>query len=122
MNLLDWNLREAERSVQLGHDILNDLKVVTGGGPLAYILDRASKEAGAALNALVDVDPTEFNIVRKLQNEVQRHRDLVRWIGQGIVEAQDNEEPLSQLRRQKNADFLDVQDGEDHMDDEGTDQ
>jgi hypothetical protein len=48
--------------------------------PLIAVLAKARREAAEALAALVDADPENACDLRRLQNEVRRFADLVRWL------------------------------------------
>jgi hypothetical protein len=102
----DYEISQAEKAAYRRDEFWNDLRVVTGGRLVAHLLSRARKEAGIALDALVDADPTEPKLIQKLQNEVQRYRDLVRWIGQAFVEGDEAERFLSEIERAENVQFL----------------
>jgi hypothetical protein len=49
-------------------------------GPLFMVMALARKDAIQAHAALVSTDPTNIEMVRKLQNEVQRFYDLVTYV------------------------------------------
>jgi hypothetical protein len=106
MDFQAWKTQQCERAVYRADEIINDLERVTGGGPLAHMLHRARIAAGVALDALVDVNPEDSQLIRTLQNEVQRHRDLVLWIGDAIRAAEDADKQLSVLEKRANTEFL----------------
>jgi len=56
-----------------------------GNTPAHWILRRSKAEAAEALVQLIDVDPTDANAVRKLQNDVRRYADLVRFMSETII-------------------------------------
>ena len=115
MTFEDWKIREVERAVYAADAMINDLERVTGGGPLAHMLNRARVEAGIALNLLVDANAEDPKLIRHLQNEVNRHRDLVRWVWQAISDAQDKEKEISATQRRSNTDFLVAETEDDTM-------
>jgi hypothetical protein len=51
-----------------------------GMRPLIAVLHKARAEAAAALARLVDVDARQVDEVRRLQHQVWRFADLVRWL------------------------------------------
>lgn len=51
----------------------------TKDSPLMAVLLSTREAAAAALDAMVKVDPADTEAVRKLQNEVQRYLDLVKY-------------------------------------------
>lgn len=58
-------------------ELLNEMS------PLRQVLERAAAEANAALDELIDADLyTDAGVAhaRKLQNIIQRHMDLMRWV------------------------------------------
>jgi hypothetical protein len=120
MNFEDWAVRQAEKAVYLGDQIINDLQRVTGGGPLAHLLARARKEAAVAYEALLHADADEAKLIRTLQAEVLRHRDLTRWIGEAIAAAEDADRALSEDDRRKNVEpFLEDTEISDKITEEG---
>lgn len=87
-----------ETAVQIERDFL-----VKEGGPVLAVLARAREESALALARLVTVDPNEPRDIIALQNDIQRYRDLVRWLAETIQAAKDaepfiNEEVREDLR------------------------
>lgn len=61
-----------------------------GMRPLIAVLAKARAEAADALAALVDVDAENAPEVRRLQNEVRRFADLVRWLKEIVAAGLDD--------------------------------
>ncbi len=57
-----------------------DLAETERGGPVAYIIACARAEAAEAMKALVDINPGASREIMLLQNDIQRHRDILRWL------------------------------------------
>ena len=51
-----------------------------------YLLDRSQEQVDAALHELSCVDPCNSRDIRRLQNVIQRNRDVEAWLGE-IVQA-----------------------------------
>jgi hypothetical protein len=70
------------QAVTLSRDIEEQMtaRAADGFRPLVAALQLARVEAGRAVAALCDVDPDDAKQIRALQNEVQRFRDLVRFL------------------------------------------
>ena len=70
------------QAVTLSRDIEEQMtaRAADGFRPLVAALQLARVEAGQAVAVLCDVDPTDTKEIRALQNQVQRFRDLVRWL------------------------------------------
>jgi hypothetical protein len=77
----------ASAAVSLADKIEADF-VATHGGLAAYLIVQARKEAGDALMGLADVDPKDHDTIQKLQNDVQRHRDLTQWMANAIEDGE----------------------------------
>jgi hypothetical protein len=75
--LLDSSMPDAGHLVHLWQVIDRDMMK---GGPVANLLARAREEAREALAALVGVEATDQKLILRLQNEVRRYADLVRWV------------------------------------------
>ena len=72
------------QAVGLSRDIEEQMtaRAADGFRPLVAALQLARVEAGRAVAALCDVEPEDAKQIRALQNEVQRFRDLVRFLKQ----------------------------------------
>ncbi len=95
----DLSYEDLLRTVDLAAQIHGDL-LAKGGGPVAHILKRARGEAAEALAALIVVDPTQVEEIRKLQNEVNRYRDLVRFLSDAVSAGLEAETMLSKEDRE----------------------
>lgn len=92
-------LRMARERALLRHvadylDLDLQLSKSTPTRPIATMLAKARDEAAMAMVALVIVDPSKVEEVRKLQNEVRRFDDLVRWTRKIIVDGRDAESEI----------------------------
>lgn len=92
-------LRMARERALLRHvadyiDLDLQLSKSTQTRPIATMLAKARDEAALAMVALVIVDPSKVEEVRKLQNEVRRFDDLVRWTRKIIVDGRDAESEI----------------------------
>lgn len=52
---------------------------VADGAPLLHVLMQAKAEAIEALESLASADPNKPDDIRRLQNDVKRFNDLVKW-------------------------------------------
>lgn len=73
----------AMAAVALADKIESDF-ITQHGGLATYLLAAARKSAADALMALTDVDPDDAKEIRRLQNEIQRQRDLTEWMAQAV--------------------------------------
>lgn len=95
----DLRVNEIHRAFRLAHQIENDL-VVDNGGPVDYLLARAQEEAIQSIANLILVNPTDSNHIRQLQNEVNRYRDMLRWLSEAVAAGFDAEKRLSEEDRE----------------------
>lgn len=96
--------------VNLSHDTdLEFIKQRTKKGPLFVFMVVCRREAIQALQGLVHVDPASPELVRKLQNEVQRFLDLVEFVKK--VSSQGFESAL-QLRTEEENELREVMEAE----------
>jgi hypothetical protein len=72
-------LAAVERAALIERDFLT-----RQGGPILFILSKARAEATEAIAELITVDPAETRAIMALQNEVQRYRDLLKWLAEAI--------------------------------------
>ena len=70
-----------------------------GMRPLIAVLAKARHEAADAIAGLVDVDADVAGDVRKLQNEVRRFADLVRWLKEIVNEGLDQRYEVADAER-----------------------
>ena len=82
-------LRKYEADIRLSNDILDNFKDMAKGGPIAYILTRAASEASDAHIALSMADPSNTKDIIRLQSEIARNSDIVRWISEAIAQGSD---------------------------------
>jgi hypothetical protein len=96
----------AAQAIALSRDIEEQMtaRAADGFRPLVVMLHMARRAAGQAVAALCEVDPSEENEIRALQNEVHRFRDLIRFaqriVTAGIeAEHQVSDEERAELER-----------------------
>jgi hypothetical protein len=85
MNRESFETKLAQEAVRRSDELERDF-IVKGGGLGAWLLAASRTEAADALRRLVDVDPADHETIRKLQNDVQRSRDLLEWM-HAVVES-----------------------------------
>lgn len=97
-----------QRIIADSADIEAQLAIRSGTRPVVTVLAKARSEAADALACLVDADPEKPEEIRRLQNEVRRFGDLVRWfkticeqgdMAEQIITQQEREELLEILSR-----------------------
>lgn len=66
-----------EHLATLAIDVIVQLERGTEMRPVLWLLDRARKQASAALVKFLTIDPTDVEGVRKLQNTINRYDDYV---------------------------------------------
>ena len=49
-----------------------------------FLVTRAEQEAQKAVDRLLETDPSDALKVAAVQNDIRRHRELVRWMTDGI--------------------------------------
>jgi hypothetical protein len=81
-----------ERAALISADIEEQLTARKEHGmrPLIAVLAKARREAADALAALADAPCTDANAIARLQNEVRRFADLVRWLREIVNEGLDD--------------------------------
>lgn len=61
----------------------------TGGAPIMWILAQAQKDCIEAMRQLMDIEPTNTDGIRTLQNEIARNRDLTRWMREAVIKGHE---------------------------------
>jgi hypothetical protein len=69
--------------------------------PLLVVISAAKEQAAAALVGLVSVDPEDHAEIRRLQNEVRRFDDLVKWLRELLIAGPEAERLLSEMQMQE---------------------
>lgn len=82
----------------------------SGGAPIMWILAQAQKDCVEAMRQLIDIDPTQTERIRTLQNEIHRNRDLTHWMQEAVIRGQEHFMSLSGDERHFVGEF--AQDGE----------
>jgi hypothetical protein len=83
-----------------------EVALLEKNNPIVHVLSKAKKAAVAAIVQLVDVDPSNVENVRKLQNEVHRFDDLIVWLQDIVREGFENNRRLASGDRDEFADML----------------
>ncbi len=92
-------VKDLQAKVALSDQILANFSDFRAGGPIAYLLAQAAKEAAQATMALTEVSPTEERSIAALQAIVSRQKDIVRWISTALVEGKQAYDLLDQRGR-----------------------
>jgi hypothetical protein len=90
-----------ERAALLSADIEEQLTARSRDGmrPLIAVLAKARKEAGEAIAALVDTAPSDAAAIARLQNEVRRFADLVRFLREIVNDGLDQRYQVADAER-----------------------
>lgn len=94
MSTENYLARHIEATLALGEEIEGDLQQ-TQSSIIRLLAVRARQAATDAMLALIDVDASESEKIRALQNEIKRHRDIVTWIIQMQATAKTTAETIS---------------------------
>jgi hypothetical protein len=80
-----------ERAALLSADIEEQLtaRAKDGMRPLIAVLAKARCEAAEAIAALIDTPPADAAAIARLQNEVRRFADLVRFLREIVMDGLD---------------------------------
>lgn len=89
------------RDVELSAKVEVELTSRLRSEPLLVVLNAAKESAAEALAALVHVDPANQEDVRRLQNEVRRFDDLVKWLHELLIAGPEAERQLNDLQMQE---------------------
>lgn len=73
--------------------------------PLKAVLALAREEAGAALRSLITIDPTQVDVIRRLQNEARRYESLVTWLRKIVGDGKEASEQLRSIRKDRADEF-----------------
>ena len=90
-----------ERAALISADIEEQLTARNEHGmrPLVAVLSKARREAADAIAALVDTAPSDAAAIARLQNEVKRFADLVRWLQEIVNEGIDQRYEVADTER-----------------------
>jgi hypothetical protein len=90
-----------ERAALISADIEEQLTARNEHGmrPLIAVLAKARREAADAIAALVDTAPSDAAAIARLQNEVKRFADLVRWLQEIVNEGIDQRYEVADSER-----------------------
>lgn len=89
------------RDVELSAKVEVELTSTLRSEPLLVVLNAAKERAADALAALVHVDSADQAAIRKLQNEVRRFDDLVKWLHELLIAGPEAERQLNVLQMQE---------------------
>lgn len=89
------------RDVELSAKVEVELTSRLRSEPLLVVLNAAKESAAEALAALVWVDAADQAEVRRLQNEVRRFDDLVKWLYELLIAGPEAERQLNDLQMQE---------------------
>ena len=107
-----------ERAALISADIEEQLTARNEHGmrPLIAVLAKAKAQAADAIAALVDVAPSDATAIARLQNEVKRFADLVRFLREIVNEGLDQRYEVADAERDELERLVappdDVSDGE----------
>lgn len=87
-----------QRAVRLSASVEVELTSKVRSEPLLVVLHTAREQAAEALTSLAEVDPTDANTIRSLQNEVARFKDLTRWLKQMLIDGFEAERELNDMQ------------------------
>ena len=90
-----------ERAALISADIEEQLTARANDGmrPLIAVLAKARREAAEAIAALVDTPPSDATAIARLQNEVRRFADLVRFLREIVNEGLDERYEVADAER-----------------------
>ena len=95
-----------QRASRLSIEVEAQLTSRVKSEPLLVVLHTAKEQAATALASLADVDPTDSIEIRRLQNEVARFDDLVRWLRQMLFDGPEADRELNVLQMQQARDLV----------------
>jgi hypothetical protein len=90
-----------ERAALISADIEEQLTARRRDGmrPLIAVLAKARREAAEAIAALIDTAPSDAAAIVRLQNEVRRFADLVRFLREIVNEGLDQRYEVADAER-----------------------
>ena len=90
-----------ERAALLSADIEEQLTARSQDGmrPLIAVLAKARREAAFAIAALVDTPASDAAAIARLQNEVKRFADLVRFLREIVMDGLDERYEVADAER-----------------------
>jgi hypothetical protein len=90
-----------DRAALISADIEEQLTARANDGmrPLIAVLAKARREAAEAIAALVDTPPSDAAAIARLQNEVRRFADLVRFLREIVNDGLDERYEVADAER-----------------------
>lgn len=88
-----------ERLLELSTDIQVQLEKGTALRPVAYMLAEARKKAAKAILLFIDVDPHDWKLILRLQNEIKVYDDMVTAARSVIAHGEDAKHRITEKDR-----------------------
>ena len=66
-----------------------------------FLSTRAEQEAQEAVNRLLETDPADALKVAGVQNDIRRHRELVKWMTDGIEAGREAGREVDEILRNR---------------------
>lgn len=95
-----------EHLYALAADVQVQLEKGTGTRPVLWLLAQQRAKANEAMGKLVDVDATETEAIRTLQNEIRLYGDLVTSCQELIVRGREADAQIAERDRSDMADIV----------------
>lgn len=96
-----------QRIIAASADIEAQLSVTAGCRPVLFMLLKARDEAAEALAELATLPPgTPASELLRLQNDVCRYDDIMRWMRQLVARGFELDREISEAEREELADLL----------------
>lgn len=89
------------RDVELSAKVEVELTSTLRSEPLLVVLNAAKESAAEALVDLVHINAADQAEVRRLQNEVRRFDELVKWLHELLIAGPEAERQLNDLQMQE---------------------
>lgn len=89
MKATDDRLKAIDIMIQLEQELDKSLA-------LKLVLEKASEDAAIALEKLAEADPTDYNLIRRLQAEVYRARFIAKTINKAVYKGALAEQSLGE--------------------------
>lgn len=87
--------------MELSADVEVQLTSKDGFQPIVYLLNEARQKAASAMVGLVDIDPSNADAIRILQNEVKIYEDMVNACRKMVDDGKVAEMQISQEAREE---------------------
>lgn len=87
-------------------DVIVQLERGTGTRPVLWLLARSRNQAVVALRKLIEVDATEIEAVRALQQEIRLYGDLVESCRDLVARGKEEDRQIAEEERDAIADLV----------------